>query len=196
MIYKMASYVAATLAAKSFPCHVVYGPERLARTAPHSSLILIERAHGSVERVEAPVGQKTNPRKVFVRQLAGRAIVFAQASIPGARVNEHEADCDQLVDGLLCAIYEWAKSEGLTSINFTQAGIIDKSERADTETWPGVVYVLEFNVPRAVLDRRYETPASATSDYSGADRPEGTFTSVGLTATVAVDGEGEEPIPL
>lgn len=168
MIYNLARDLDTRLAARLFPVRVAYGPERCVREG-YDPFVLLERDREASDKIGPPVGSQRNPRLITVRALAVVALIYARSTLPGARVEDHEHDCEQVVDALITELYAWG-SEGRTGgIAFTEARYLAAADRNDVETWPGVVYRLKFSVPRGVR----------VLDYVGAGRPTGTPAGVG-----------------
>jgi hypothetical protein len=157
----------------------------VSREGPFSNLVVFRRDPKGGDQVNALVAQRTNPRSVRVRELGVEVVVFSASSLEGARINEHEHECDQVVDALIVAISEWGTEERAGSITIYESRYLDPSEGDGVfEAWPGVRYVLRFRVPRAVLTR----------NYIGAARPEATISNVALEARVSVDGTNYETV--
>ena len=184
MIYALTSNLADIFAARKFPTQFHYGPEPLERLGFFSHTIVIQRDTPHGDLVGAPIGIRRNPRLVRVRSIGVVANIFAQSTLPGARINEHEHECDQVVDALIVALYEWGVASGAGEIQIGESRYLSSGERDDVEQWPGVVYLMRFMVPRAVLTR----------DYDGAAQPTGAPTGVSLVSRVSTDGESFEEI--
>lgn len=185
MIYALCRDVAALLADRKFPLPVEYGPERTVRAFPQS-VIVIDRDRDASETISAAHGTGRNPKKVLARYLPCRALVWAASTEDGARVNEHEHECDRYVDGLLAALDDWA-TEAKAEINFTSARFAKPTDAgvelaAEIEAWPGVVYLVTFTVGRGVYARK----------YTGAGQPEGTVAGAGVHGTVNVYRQGND----
>lgn len=177
MIYDVSREVESKLRAQKYPFRVVYGPLHLHREDYPSGLIVFERAAVS-ESIGSPKGQQVNPRKLATRQTQGRARVYAKASKAGARLNEHEALCDYVVDAVIVAVEEAITEAKMGTLTWSEARYLTPAERqaeardqqtADNRTqsypleqWPGVVYQLQFNFERGVAKR----------DWLHAARPE------------------------
>jgi hypothetical protein len=84
------------------------------------------------------------------------------SAVAGARINEHEHECDALVDACLVELFAWGEESMAGVIPVVEARYLSAEERAPgAETLPGVVYVLRFGVPRGVFVRDYEGTARA-----------------------------------
>jgi hypothetical protein len=181
VIYRCARALGAKLTARGFPVPVKYGPERATPNGPVTSAatrVVVERDRGTSETFEPPKGQQVNPRKLATRTLGAKATIYARSNKPGAMVQEHEALCDQIVNALFVALYEWAAAEKLTAVKIVDAKYVAASELNDLETWPGVIYVLRWGVPTGVF----------TLDYAGDARPEGEASGVSNTTQVFLTG--------
>jgi hypothetical protein len=187
MIYALAQDVAARLVLRKFPVRVVYGPERLARDCPSTAAItiVIERDRTRGDAVRAAPTTRTNPRLLRVRDIGCAATVFARSSLPGAQVHEHEHDCDQVVDALLIALVEWGVENQAGTGEISGGRFLSPSEVAGAEHLSGVVYQLQFRVPRGLLVR----------DYEGAAQPTGTLDGITTALRVSLDGVSYEAVP-
>jgi hypothetical protein len=174
--------VDAALKARHFPIETEYGPRPTGLVYPHTRIV-IDRDRDATETIEAAHGTQRNAKKVLARYIPCRALIYACSTVEGARVNEHEHECDRYVDGLLSALHEWAKREN-AEIQIKGARFATKADGVDElETWPGVVYLLTFAVGRGVYRRT----------YTGAGQPEGSVAAAGMRGTVQVRTDGAEP---
>ena len=178
MIYRMASDLEGRLHLRKFPVRVHYGPERLTRDICRSPSILIRRDREGGDKVRPAVGANSNPRLLGVRDLGVIADIYAAAGMSGARLNEHEHLCDQIVDAFLCVLYEWGAASKAGAIAISEARYLTDAEREAEEVSPGLVYRLRFGVPRAISVR----------DYEGSALPTAAFASTSTTTRVTVDG--------
>jgi hypothetical protein len=184
MIYALARDIDARLTARKFPVRVVYGPERTTREG-YAPVIVVERDRTASDTVGPPKGTQRNPRKYMTRTLAVSATIYAQSSLPGAMIQDHERSCEQLVDAFLVSLYEHLAAEQAGTISVSSARYLAASERNDVETWPGVVYVIKFFVPRAVL----------ALDYTGEAKPTAAAPGFVNAVRVSIDGENYEIVP-
>ncbi len=184
MIYGMSRWVGESLAARKYPVRVEYGPEQTGRVAPQS-VIVIDRDRDGSETIAAAPGTKLNPKKVLGRHLPCRALVFACSTLDGARREEHEHECDRFVDALLASLDEWA-TRAKSAVEFKSARFAktaDGVEGVELQTWPGVVYLVQFAIGRGVYAR----------EYTGAGRPESAVAAAGFPGTINVRRNGAEP---
>jgi hypothetical protein len=168
VIYSMARDIDARLAARKFPVRVIYGPERTVREG-YDPIIVIERDRGAADSVEAPKGSQTNPRKYAQRVLAVSATIYMCSRLPGAMIQDHERECEKLIDAFIVALLEWQTSERAGSILINAGRYLTAADRADVETWPGVVYSISFAVPRAVFALTYQGEARPEAEVLGFD---------------------------
>lgn len=172
-IYSLMQDVETKLRARKFPSAFEYGPNRTARTGYFDHAIVFERDRKATDLVSPAKGWDNNPRKMRTRELCVQVLIYAQSRLDGAMVNDHEGECEQIVDALLIALAEWGSEGRAGELPITEARYLSAAEYNDpatpTEVWPGVVYVLRFRVPRGVSAR----------DYTGAARPIGAAASVG-----------------
>ena len=189
MIYGFAQDIASMLSAQKFPVDVVYGPERLERVGFCDAVIVIERDRDSSDTFSTAIGSRANPRMLRSRALAAKATIYARSSLPGAHIGDHEFLCEQILDGLFCAIVNWGHGGGAGEIPVSDGRYIDPrtpSHKALEGFAPGVCYELKFRVSRGVSD----------VDFTGAGKLTGTPAHVQGTANVQVSGQGSEVVTL
>src|SRR4051812_22146307 len=107
MIYRMMGDFESTLRARKFPSQFVYGPERVTRTGFFDHVIVVERDTKAPDVVAPCKGWENNARKMRIRELCVKATVYAVSRVDGARREDHEGECEQIVDALLIAMAEW-----------------------------------------------------------------------------------------
>lgn len=163
MIYTMAREVDERLRTRKYPVHIEYGPAPLERYG-YASCITIERDSTTGDTLGPPPGTRQNPDVRAVRGVGVVAFVYVASTLPGARRNEHEYECDRIVDALVAELLMWGVEAKAGAFTFTEARYLTAEERSGERTWPGVAYVLRFKVPRAVK----------VVDYTGQARPTGT----------------------
>ena len=182
MIYDLARGVDTIMQARSYPVRVVYGPERLKRGTPTDSVIVVERDRDAGDQFQPTQGVRVNTRRVATRMLGARATIWAKTNLAGARVNEHEAYCEQLVDAFYVAVHEWMQAAtGVATFGVSEAKYLAAHELADVEAWTGVVYSLRWRVPRGVY----------STDYHGLGLPTGEATAT--TGEVLVRRNADDP---
>ena len=163
----MAADIEGRLHLRKFPLKVHYGPERLTREITRSLVILVRRDQQLGDQVRAVVGAERNPRKSQVRDIGVVADIYASANVTGARINEHQHLCDQVVDAFLVALHKWGFESGAGHIPIAEARYLTSAEKEAEELGPSLVYRLRFRVPRAILDRDYEGNAAPEASPSG-----------------------------
>jgi hypothetical protein len=156
VIYQMTQDLRALLHAKGFPVRVHYGPEPLTRQGFDSLTVVAAWDRESGDAVTPVRGARTNPRGLLVRSVGVRFDLYAQASVVGARVNDHEALCQSLVDAVLVALYEWTRAARALDFAVVEARPLSELDGVEYETWPGCAYRLRVRVPRVVLSTRYD----------------------------------------
>lgn len=169
MIYHLAQDVEQALLARHYPVSVVYGPEQCTRGVG-SYVIVVERDTERTENVRAPVQASRNPRKYYDRALTVRVRVFVRSSLPGARLNEHQHECDALVDALLVELYKWGAEHRAGAVEFVECRYLAPEEVSlvtGTEHRAGVVYQIRFDVLRGVAELMYEGAARSTATLAG-----------------------------
>jgi hypothetical protein len=163
--------VEAKLRARKFPSEFVYGPERTERSGYFDHEIIFERDRKAADLVGPVKGFENNARRMRVRELATQITIYAQSRVDGARVEDHEGECEQIVDALVLALAEWGVEAKAGDLPITESRYLTAQERgevgAPVEVWPGVVYVIRFRVPRGVSARNYEGSARPTGEAAG-----------------------------
>jgi hypothetical protein len=185
MIHRMVLDIQDKLHVRGFPVAVVYGPERLERQA-FAHAIVFERERDAPDEIKVQAATKGPKLKRGVRVLRVGATIYAQASVAGAHVGDHEDECEKIVDGLLTSLYEWGAENQTGGIPVTEVRYLAASEFGENfRQWPGVAYRVRFGVPRGVY----------ALTYTGAHRPTGTITGISNTTEVSRDKapDGEEP---
>lgn len=189
MIFDLYQAIAAEMAGRKFPITFAYGPVRQAY-ALGSYVLVIERDRDQSDTVEFPTGVQRNPRRVANRSLLVRATIFVQSPLPGATVSEHEFDCEQIVDGLVCSVLtEGRKASNAAWIEFVDSRYMKPAELDypdGIETWPGVAYLLRWRIPRGVT----------SVDFKGAALPTGAATATSNVIRVSRNSSDPEDIPI
>jgi hypothetical protein len=157
MIYRMSCDVADTMHTRKFPVAVHYGEERVGRTVAASALVLFSRDDEGGDQIVDVVGSQRAPvRKGGCRMLGVVVDVFAQAPLSGARLNEHQSLCDQIVDGLQLAIQDWAQEGKALGPVWGETRYLRDDEVDKAEQRNGVVYRMRFRVGRGVYAKDFE----------------------------------------
>jgi hypothetical protein len=190
VIYECVQDLQAKLTAQAFPTLLEYGPRRLAVEAWHDHLVIVERDRENADLLAPVNGQQTNPRRYCNRRQAVKFTIYARSNLDSARVNEHEAECEQIVDALIVAIAEWGTEArarlGSVDPTITEARYLKLAEFPEQEAWPGVVYVIRLRIDRGVYKKTYE----------GAARPTGHASHVGGELEVRRNaGDAPEYVP-
>lgn len=182
MIYSMARDIAEDLASRLYPVTVSYGGEPLRlHTSAGCYDISISREPKS-DAIRPPTGSHSSDPLRPHNRVQGVVAEFRVASgLAGARLNEHENACDDLVDAFIVALYEWAKAAKAYPLDWGQCGY-EPDDDASTQL-PGVRYVLRFGVPRGIAKRKYAGYPAATATVAGV-----------ATSTTVVYAAGEEEI--
>lgn len=194
MIYELSRDLEAMLRARSYPYRVHYGPNiaQQAQRQSHDPRIIVERARGQSDTVRAPQGNRPNARAKYVRELAAQITIYAKSSLPGARVSDHERECERIIDAVIVALYNWGAEGRAGAIGYTSAQYLTAADRDDVESWPGVVYVLQISVPRGVSELTYTREASGTP---GEARPEAEVSAVQNQTRVRMHPATEDDDP-
>lgn len=169
MIYQMSRDLEANLRERLFPVEVMYTARRDPGRVPCSYTIVVERDTQQGDSVEPPRGATADPRQVRTRRLGVIATFYVSSPLDGARRQEHERVCDQLVDAWIVSLLEWvAQSRGLRDmVSFTEARYLADDEIDGAEVSASVVYRMRFTVPRAVAKKTYEGEGRPTTELLG-----------------------------
>lgn len=188
MIYQLSLNVEETLRGRGWPVRVVYGRERMKREAIPSMLVVIERDDDQGDSVGGPIGVNRNPRSSSVRYLGVRADVYVRDGRAGAMLHEHQHVCDDLVDALVVALFEWQEAAKVPAFTYAESRYLKPEEiNGDKggEHTTGVVYRLRFAVPRGVTAKTYEGAAEETVALD----------AVTTTTRVTLNGDDYETVP-
>ena len=193
MIYTMTREIAVALNARGFPVEICYGKARQRLSSDvgiKGRRIVIDRDRTRSDSIEPFPGGQRNPRALSVRGVAVEALISAESPLAGARQNEHEHDCDQIVDAFLVELREWCVAARAGEPPIDEARYLGPNDYPPEEAPPaGVTYRVRFRVPRAILRRAYD----------GTGEPTGTIASPGVAFSVlrvTLDGESYEEVPL
>jgi hypothetical protein len=176
VIYTLARDLEERMQSRQFPVQIEYGPLRFPPAIGTSGIITLGRDYGKSDAI-APAQGKANTaeqRPVWNRDLACIAVIYAQSTLDGAGIHDHERVCEQYVDAFACALAWWASHPDVraklpvpTEMRYMTPADFPDEMRPQIETWPGVAYMIRFPVARGVRDATYEaeprptgTPAS------------------------------------
>lgn len=153
---------------KHFPFPVIYGPQH---PQPHggATLLLFQRDRMAHEAVTpgaaAPVRQTSAPPVTRMKKWADRTVgvecrIYARASIPGAMPHDHEELADYLADGVIAAVIAWCETNKAGAAKFVECRYLvpDElvTETGEPEKFPGVCYLVRFQLARGVYERTFE----------------------------------------
>ncbi len=188
--YIMAREVAEGLISRGYPVEVLYGNTRLSSAVGVvGRRIVVERDRRGPEAYGSFPGGQPNPRPAGVRGLAIVATVYAQSLTSGAKVEDHEYDCDRLVDAFFSELVEWCSDAGTDYPEVVEARMLGQDDFPPGGWPPGAVYRLRFRVKRAIVRRDYDGDAEPTGMIEASA---GTFSAV----RVSRDGVTYESVPL
>ncbi len=185
MINLLAEAVQAALRTGKYSADCVYGPRPVTfETYPHG-LLVFERSREASDTFGPPRGTKQqNPRYVAVRNVAATLSIYACAEhLEGARIEDHEGECEDLIDQAFVAMGDWGKAVLRSDPTVTEARYLSAAERNDEQVWPGVVYRMKFTFPRAVVEQ----------SKSGEIRPTGQAASVANRTEVKYPLRPDDP---
>ncbi len=166
MIYAIMRDVETALRAKGCPIPFGYGPERNAPGSLTHARIVFERS-AAPEAYEIVRSQRSNPRQRAVLPMAATVRVYAQSTLAGAGVHDHERLADKACDALVCAAYDVIsarKAMWITPIRRRTTAA--ELELIGLQTWPGVAYEMTFTFQRGVADVDWSGEALETADLS------------------------------
>lgn len=173
MIYEAMVGLQVKFTKRKFPSLFLYGPLRFVIDTTQDHWIVVERDRDGAQDQMSPVqGFQQNPRRVANRSLAAKATIYARSNVDGAGVNDHESECEQIVDGFVTAFAEWGTENvarlGGVGPSLQELRYLKAAEfHPEAETWPGVAYVIRFRVSRGVVVRDYERQAQPTGAATG-----------------------------
>lgn len=168
MIYTITTEVATALTAKGVPYPVIYGPER-APASVNETRVVIERDRRATDSFAAPMSPKLNPRRFALRWQAVQVWIYAQSTLPGARVEDHERVAEQLVDKLTIALTRAVRTRD-NQLRFASAHYLGDAEleQLGLETWQGVVYQISCEISRSVDDTDWVNAKASEATMGGA----------------------------
>lgn len=178
MLPNVTAEISTAMVAKGAPYPVVYGPLRTAPGVNSPSQIVVQRDRQRGDTVETAPSHRHNPRLVFKRAIGGLVHIFAHSRAPGASVGDHERVADKLVDQLLVAILKVSQAR-IQPFRVTESRLMSAQELEEQAltTWPGVVYLMRFQIDRGVTD----------ADWSGEGAGEATFGDGGAGIGTTID---------
>jgi hypothetical protein len=171
MVYEMMRDVEAMLHDRNFPVECQYEPSTIVPgLSPDRTIITFAR-----DGVDSFASLQGRDGKILVRAVSVTARVFAASSVVSADRQDHERECEAIVDALLVAIHDWCaapnadgKSAGppkIGAMRYLKAA--DLGLPADAPTG-GVAYQIEFAVNRGVRRVNYAGQNAQTIDFAGA----------------------------
>lgn len=168
MIYEITKEVRAALQSKGVPYPVEYGPER-APASVASTRIVIERDRRATDTFAPPMSPKPNPVRFGVRWQAVQIWIYAQSTVDGPAVYDHERIAEQLVDKLTIALTRCVLARRnqlrIGSANYVGAAEL---ELLGIEAWPGVVYQMSVEISRSIDDTNWIGEKSPEATMGGA----------------------------
>src|SRR5688572_21539185 len=182
---ELARWLDEHLQGRKYPFRVVYAPERTERS--RGSVILLARDNTTSEKVGTAQGVQKNGRKMRTRRIPVVVKIYAQASVRGARLADHEELIDYLVDALVTGIEIWATSERGGVVEYGEMSFMTPDELAadgKPEGWAGAAYIMRFTIGRGVVER----------DYLKQVQPTAVLTGVGSSVEVRQVDEDGEPL--
>ncbi len=177
MINQLAREVKKRMRVQKFPHPVIYAPEILGR-AGFTLGVVFERDREAGDHVGAPVGWQRagsagkTADAPFARRVAGLVTVYVQSAKAGATAEEHEAECDLVCDGTLCAMNRVVKAAGLL-LEIVDSRIVLASEfnQPDDKILPGCAARIRFRVAVPVRDVTYQGAGDLTGTVEHVHAP-------------------------
>jgi hypothetical protein len=184
MLYEISKELSSALSVVGCPLRVVYGPEPKT-TGLTDSRIVIERDRKAGDQFTGPRSQQRNPKLIDVRAIGCVLRVYAQSTLAGASVYDHERIADQAIDQIDVAMRTIINTRK-TMWRVTSAKLLsaDELQLQGLTVWPGVVYEMKFQVDRGVLRTTWAGEAADEATMGG----EGGV-SLGSSMTVKIAGD-------
>jgi hypothetical protein len=194
MLYEIAKELREELRARSVPFPVVYGPERTASTSITQNRIVVEFDPEGSERYTATRATRDNPKVRGIVEEPMRATIYAQSTLPGAAVQDHQRLAFKVRDQYVIALEKVLRTRKVVWDGTQLAGRFMPPEAMGIpETWHGVALAVFYPVPRAIEERSWEGEALEEATF-GTDEE----TSIGIESCAQVfqtatepEGEGE-----
>lgn len=186
MIYGLAREVGAELKAKGYPFHVLYGPELYKPTSITNTRIVIERDRRAGDAFLPTRSQHLNPRQVGTTSVGAVLRIYANATVSGAALHDHETLADHLRRAVRVAIDDCVKKrQTLWRISSGKFLSKEELELGGLEQWPGAVYELRFSVDDGDADVNYAGEARPEIALGPGGVPIESTTEVAQTASAA-----------
>ncbi len=192
-IYEFSKDIQRFLTEQSYPVRVSFGYKQDAnRAAAHRGHFVVLEHSDAGDTLGPPVGAKRNARLVRARMIGAKAEVYAKSSLPSARREDHERECEKIVDALIAAFYRWGVEGQVGDLPWQGGRYVPGKDAPDSprEKWPGVCYEITFQIPRGVYDRTYVAEQNA-----GAAQPTGTATGVSNQTRTRLTGGDPDADP-
>jgi hypothetical protein len=188
LIYEVSLAVEKKLRALGYPVDSHYGPAPgvTAEGYPHGLLVFDRPTDASDQLAPAMGTRNQNPLYRGVRAVAATVLIYAKAEqLEGARIQDHQDACEDLIDQVLIALDEWcSENKRGAAPALSEMRYMSAEERGSEETWPGVVYRIRFSVNRAVVK------LTSTGDA----RPVGRAAGVANRTDVRYTGHKDPPV--
>jgi len=181
MIYEISRQVESYMRSKGYPYRVHFGPEFPGRDHPGSNGVVMQRSQDRSDRFGAAQGNARNPKYLVQRGMAGDAFVYARSSLPGAARQDHERECESVIDMVTAGLYSTTRQKPLTLDGGRYLTSKEIAALTKIEQWNGAVYLLQFTVARGVTDHAYDGSGDPTGQITGFEN---------VTNAVLVGGSG------
>lgn len=173
----------AALAARGVPFRVSDGPEPTGATSYRDRIVIEDRQGGDTfTRAGTRHG---NPPSPFTRTVAARVKIYAQSTIQGATYAHHKGRAEAALEHVMCAMDTIVRG-GKGQWRPTGGGFDVPSDLAGSQVRSGALYVLEFDLDRAIVDAVSWT-VDAASEF--------TLAAGSIASTTNVFATGNEDAP-
>ena len=180
MIFSIREGVRQDLLSRGFPVTVAIGPE--SPTARGSD----RQQHRIVIEHDTSGGDSfvsINARRVLARMVGYVATVYAFDPSAGATSWEHLIELQQIVDGVIVALRDWAQAQG-SIVEFVGGRVLSADTLQGATTAAVAGYSLTFRMGRSVNRK----------DYDGSGVPTAELEGISTASRVSLDGDTFEEI--
>ncbi len=188
MIYNMMRDIEDRFVKRKFPVKFAFAPERTDRET-FDTAIVMGRDDTSTDLFDTAEGSKGRPAAmVGVRELASFAKIFANSTLPGADIHDHQEFCETLVDAFYVELCRWTKAHKRPLPKIPIARFMTPLELMadDYISASGVVYLMRFRIARGIYERDFNAAGPLVNELGGA----------GTSVNVDSNGQGRAFVTL
>jgi hypothetical protein len=186
MIHEVGQDMLAQFQARGVPFAVVDGPEIIETTTYARERVVIEHDPNGDDFAAARHSQQNTPPLRYTRKIGVKITIYAKATRPSAMYWEHKRRAEQVLDQVLCCLYQVAKSRQNLP-NFKSGKFVYPEDLKASERPGGAKYELLLTFDRGVFDLPWSgIPAqqvTVTPQMIAAGGPAVTFAAAGHTIT-------------